>query len=348
MKKTWLLVLRLAAFAASLGAFKLRRLGLGSRLRSLLFSVEDDCAESDGDSVSVSEWTPRPDVTRFVGRVMYDGAGFRGWQDQDKRLRTVQGTMNRAFRQRFDSESVHVTGSSRTDFGVHARGQAFHFDLPAKEASSILSSTESHSKFEYTMNRLLPDDIRIYNVTWAPVKYNEPFFHAIASAKAKHYSYKFCLNDFVEPSQRRYCSHFYKPIDLQLFEESLKCFVGTHDFSAFANKIEHNTRDFNAARLSKFSARRNIMNVSLSPEEGLKGYYRIDFYIGSALYRMLRNIVGTSKLVGEGKMPLQTLKDLIERHPSRRDNPSKSAPPEGLTLESVYFDHYGALSIPQN
>ena len=274
----------------------------------------------------------RTDTRRYVGRVLYDGSAFRGWQDQDPRLRTVQGTMNKVLRQRFGLDNLHVTGSSRTDHGVHANGQCFHFDLPAAVEVS------DFDKFSYTMNRMLPDDVKIHNVSLAPYNEGGPYFHAISSATHKHYSYRFSTNAFVPPRLRRYCTHVWQPLDMDLLRTCLACFVGTHDFSAFANRIEHTTRSFNPARMSKFSCRRHIRSITMQQEE--PGVYRIDIVLSSALYRMVRNIVGTSLLVSTGRMPLAELRDLLERHPGRRENPAKSAPPEGLTLERVYFDHY--------
>lgn len=277
----------------------------------------------------------RTDTRRYVGRCAYDGSAFRGWQDQDPRLRTVQGQMNRVFRQRFSLESVHVTGSSRTDHGVHANGQAFHFDLPA-----ALRIDDDFDKFVYTMNRMLPDDIKIYNVMHAPAPPPEgPYFHAIASATRKHYSYRLSTNDFVPPRQRKYCTHVWQPLDLELFNQSLSCFIGTHDFAAFANRIESTTKNFSPERLRKFSCRRRIDSIVLRPD-GAPGQFCIDIHLSSALYRMVRNVVGTSLLVGTGRMPLSELQDLLHRAPSRKENRAKSAPPEGLTLEHVYFDSF--------
>ena len=312
--------------------------GLVSSLRSLRWSNRLACVDSEDIVSSQSSFCVRPGTTRFVGRVQYDGAGFRGWQDQDPRLRTVQGTMNKLFRQRFSRDKVHVTGSSRTDFGVHAKGQAFHFDLPDEAAQTLLSSPEDRAKLSFTMNRMLPDDIKIYNVSLAPIVQGEPYFHAIASAVGKHYSYTFSTNPFVEPHRRRYCAHVWRPIDLELFSRCLECFVGESDFNSFANRIEHNTRDFPPERLAKFSTRRRIFSISLSETE--PGYHRVDLHLESALYRMIRNIVGTSLLVAEGKMSYAALQDLLVRHPSRAENKAMSAPPEGLCLEKVYFSHY--------
>jgi tRNA U38,U39,U40 pseudouridine synthase TruA len=82
-----------------------------------------------------------------------------------------------------------------------------------------------------------------------------------------------------------------------------------------------------------------VNSISLVDEGG--GYYRVDVHVESALYRMIRNIVGSSFDVACGQMSLQTLKRLLEdASASRQDNKAQSAPPEGLALEMVFYDNY--------
>ena len=83
---------------------------------------------------------------------MYDGTGFKGWQtqDTDKVVRTVQEMIGKQLCTRYDTK-ITVVGASRTDLGVHARGQALHFDLP-KECEDL-------KYLEFQMNRMLPDDV---------------------------------------------------------------------------------------------------------------------------------------------------------------------------------------------
>ena len=152
------------------------------------------CSALDVDSIDHANTR-----LRYVARVMYDGTGFRGWQDNDAKLRTTQGVISRALSRRFD-KTIRVTGASRTDKGVHARGQTIHFDIPF---------AEDPSQLEYVMNRLLPDDVRLYNVAFAPLGTPEQvmvgqLFHATASSIGKLYSYRFCTNKFVDPMKRRY------------------------------------------------------------------------------------------------------------------------------------------------
>ena len=202
--------------------------------------------------------------TRLVGRVLYDGTDFAGWQSQGeatekRRVRTVQSTLNKVVRRRFNMNELHVTGSSRTDAGVHARGQAFHLDLPnylcgpsdktPKELKRLTGSSTPAEEgldlqfLEFSLNRMLPNDVKVYNISYAPLvkprrlpeeeggnlvyetlapaqksftckeaieegDFIRSDFHAIASAKAKLYKYRFCINSFVDPTRTRFVAHF--------------------------------------------------------------------------------------------------------------------------------------------
>ena len=156
-----------------------------------------------------------PQRIRYASRVCYDGSKFHGWQDQ-KVIRTVQGTLSRTLSRRFDQE-LRVTGASRTDQGVHAQGQVMHFDLPP---DLQLSDIEL---FEHSFNRMLPTDLRIYNLTIAPRGDHDQIaagelFHATKSAIGKQYIYRFSTRPFVDPLRRNYCSHVRFPLDVPLFQ----------------------------------------------------------------------------------------------------------------------------------
>lgn len=273
---------------------------------------------------------------RYVARVCYDGTAYRGWQEQDPKTRTVQATISRELTRRFGT-TIKVSGASRTDFGVHARGQACHFDLEPNQMKGSLQN------FEFTFNQMLPKDIKISNVSYAPFGTPEQvvtddIFHATKSAVGKLYVYRFCTNTFVDPIFRNYYAHFYRPMNMQLFEACLQKFVGTHDFRAFGNRLEKLAKQYEGTRYADIDTIRTVHSAKLIDEGG--GYYRIEFHIKSALYRMIRNIVGTSAFVATGMMDEVTLQSLITAAPSRQENCAMSAVPHGLTLEHVYYDNY--------
>ena len=230
---------------------------------------------------------------------------------------------------------ISCTGASRTDLGVHARGQAIHFDLP--------EPCEDLTHLEFTLNRMLPDDVRVFNISSAPLGTEEQvktedMWHATKSATGKLYTYRFCTNLHVDPIRRRYCTHVYQPTDIALLEKCLQVFVGTHDFQGFANKVAFLTRE-HEEKNKEFITIRTINSVRLV-HESEPGYYAIEFNLRSALYRMVRNIVGASLLVAQGGMKMELLEEILHTGGKRNINVSRPAPPEGLTLEHVYYDHY--------
>jgi tRNA pseudouridine38-40 synthase len=243
----------------------------------------------------------------------------------------VQGILKNALSERF-SDKISVIGASRTDAGVHSRGQAIHFDVE--------KPIENIQNFEFTMNRVLPDDIRIYNVSIAPggtpeqILENE-LWHATKSAIGKVYSYTFCTNKYIDPMFRKYCGHMYFPVDIQLLEKSLKLFVGTHDFSAFSNQVDRKKIEFATKNMS-YSTIKTIYSIDLIPlndygsstnlhcnhlssrgpnhitdQNTNSGYYRIDIYLNSALYRMVRNIVWACAYTAGGMMTYEDLESLL-------------------------------------
>lgn len=276
---------------------------------------------------------------RYVARVIYLGTAYQGWQVQPNQ-QTVQGTLHKVFKQRFD-QSIYPVGASRTDAGVHANGQAIHFDIPADYNIGCLDL------FESAVNRLLPPTIKIYNVSKAPPgnaeqrRTGEPF-HATKSAEGKLYSYRFCTNRFVHPFDQHRYAHIYHPfcpIQLNLLEESLKIFVGTHNFTAFANKIDKKYEEFSSKEV-EYSPIRTIRSITIHEEDPVKNYYRVDFLIESALYKMIRNIMGTAFQVSMKKMPIQEMQELLYQAKTRKENHAKGAVGHGLTLEHVFYDYY--------
>lgn len=109
-------------------------------------------------SAVVFESSLSPSPIRYRFRVAYDGTDFAGWQIQP-RARTVQGVIERALTKRFSGQPVTILGASRTDAGVHARGQMAHADLPMAVNTTML---------EFQLNRMLPHDVRLFDLEPAP------------------------------------------------------------------------------------------------------------------------------------------------------------------------------------
>jgi len=120
--------------------------------------------------------------------------------------------------------------------------------------------------------------------------------------------------------------------------------IGLHDFKAFADRVEHTTKEYEDKGKS-FNTTRFIHSIKLNEEDGEeRGYYRIDIHLESAMYKMVRNMVGTAMYIANGGMDRDQLVKLLALENdlglTRNDNKAKSAPPEGLCLEHVYYDHY--------
>ena len=120
----------------------------------------------------------------------------------------------------------------------------------------------------------------------------------------------------------------------------LQHYEGSHDFVCFAGALEANARKMGVPVLNTV---RTITQCQLICEDETLGYYRIDIYLDGALYKMVRNLVGTAMDVCRGALDEETFAGFLHDNPSQRglsrmDNICKPAPPQGLTLERVYYD----------
>lgn len=265
-------------------------------------------------------------IVRYRFRVAYDGTDFAGWQVQP-RARTVQGCIEAALSKRFGGFRVMTLGASRTDAGVHARGQMCQADLPHAVDGAAL---------EFQLNRMLPADIRVFDVEPAPqptqwqAEQSLPW-HAIVNAVGKRYTYRLSASKGpMDPMQRLYRARVaYAPIDLGVLESALDLFVGEHDFKAFANTALH-------VETSKRSTIRRVDGMTLVDEGHGDATIVVD--LDGALYKMVRNIVGTAVAVARGQMALDDVGELLTGRHNRGQNPAKAAPAHGLTLQAVFYD----------
>src|SRR4029453_12167077 len=154
---------------------------------------------------------------KFV--ISYDGGNFPGWESQ-KHGNTVQDRLEEAF-ERVCGTRLAVTGSGRTDSGVHALGQCAHVDVPAAHFAA--------ARWLKALNGVLPPAIRILQARFV-VK----GFHARFSAKGKVYRYRI-INGMVRPPlEIGRAWQLASPPDRELLGRAAKFFVGRHDFTAFA------------------------------------------------------------------------------------------------------------------
>jgi tRNA pseudouridine38-40 synthase len=278
-------------------------------------------------------------TTRYRGRAAYDGNGFQGFQLQPDR-RTIQGELEEVLARRFQ-RLVRVVGASRTDAGVHARGQAIHFDLKEGE----IESQQDLEKLQRSMNSMLRQDLQVYNLQEAPVLDKEVNgilriypWNAMLDSTGKLYIYRLSAAKSMDPLERhnRYDTKW-KDTNVDVLERTLKHFEGSHDFRAFAGGIEQMEKRMKGGTMN---TRRQVYSIDIVDEGA--GMYRIEVRLKGALYKMIRNMVGTALDVAWGHLSEEDFLALLHRTEAagRTQNKSKPAPPEGLTLEQVYYEDF--------
>jgi tRNA pseudouridine38-40 synthase len=253
----------------------------------------------------------QPPLPCYKMTIAYDGTLYGGWQWQINTVSIqslIQNALSTVLR-----KPTKVIGSGRTDAGVHALAQIAHFrNTDELDLSRLL----------FSLNALLPSDIRILAIDSI-----SPFFHARFCAVSKLYHYQLHLDPVIDPFQRLYTHRPSHPVDVALLEEAAQAFIGTHDFTSFAN-----TR----STLSKMGNVRTIYRLDiLKREKGLC----LAFEGNGFLYKMVRNIVGTLLDVCSGKIPLSDIEKIFAARDRRAAR--IAAPAQGLFLVRVeYPDHF--------
>lgn len=269
--------------------------------------------------MSRTDWNrPTPEQFQVAGgfrriamEVAYCGSDFCGWQQQDG-MRTVQSDLQTALAAMLGFEVV-VSGSGRTDSGVHARCQVCHFDLP--ETCTIPAKA-----FQYGLS--LPKDVQVLRSYDAP-----PQFHSRFSAMAREYRYFIrSTADFTCFEEGR-VSKMRKLPSLELLNSYAVQIRGTHDFSTFTGAGDASESHF-----------RDIYESEFFLEESVYGgpvlIYRIS---GNAfLYHMVRSLVGTMMTLAKTNAPAESFGEILNS--KDRSRALLTARSEGLYLWRICFD----------
>lgn len=266
--------------------------------------------------------------------VSYDGTDYNGFQSQPEG-HTIQNRLEHAIRM-LTGEPVKVTGSGRTDAGVHARAQTVNF--PTASAIPI-------ERWAIALNTRLPDDIVVRKAWVAPDGFN-----ARRHASSKTYRYTINCNRVPDLFRRRYEFHHPTPLDIEAMREGLRHLVGEHDFTSFASR-----------QSTKPSHVRTVLEAKLELEREATGDEIFDFAYGAEwdaehypgksrgiihlyvkgngfLYNMVRIIAGTMIQVGEGKIPPARIADILAARNRSQAGPTAVA--KGLNLWEVTYDPY--------
>ena len=237
--------------------------------------------------------------------IEYDGSNYFGWQKQNNK-ETVQETIERAILA-VTGEKINLTGSSRTDTGVHAKGMVANF----KTNTSI-----PPNKIKFALNNKLPDDIVIINSE----EVSEDF-HSRYNSKGKTYCYTIINRRDRLALGRNYAYQFKWDLDIERMKSACKYFLGEHDFCAFMS--------------SGSSVKTTVRTINELYIENNKDEIKIFISANGFLYNMVRIIVGTLIMVGIGKISDKDIINIIES--KDRTKAGACVPANGLTLEKVYY-----------
>lgn len=245
-------------------------------------------------------------VKNFKLTIEYDGGLFHGWQRQ-KDDRTVQGEIEKALFT-MTGDKITLTGSGRTDAGVHAIGQVANF---------LCETNHSPEVFQKGLNSLVPEGVVIKECCQADNK-----FHARFDAKSKTYHYRILNRSLPAVIGRQYLWYIRKNLDIDAMKVSIDHIRGLHDFKAFEG-----------AGSPRSHTIRNVMKADLELKKNDNLVFEIK--ADGFLRFMVRNIVGTLVDVGLGKItPDEFKKILLSKD---RANAGATAPPHGLFLISVDY-----------
>lgn len=246
-------------------------------------------------------------MTRWKATCAYDGTDLFGWQSQP-RGNTVQDYIEKRLREIF-GKNIRLHGSGRTDRGVHAKGQVFHFDaIWSHKTSDLLNA----------MRTSLPESIHIIKLTQVSES-----FHARFSAKRKRYVYNLYEGYAFPTESRYYWSLGTRKLKVDLMKQAATYLVGTHDFSAFA-AIPRGARDSDSVK--------EIIRLDIVKQGR---YIRIITEGTGYLYKMVRSIIGALVDVGLGKLTPEDIDEILKsRHRTMR---VKTAPAKGLFLGKVFY-----------
>jgi len=245
-------------------------------------------------------------VPRYRLTLEYDGSPFVGWQRQVSGP-SVQGALEEAIA-KFSGETVTVTGAGRTDAGVHALGQVAHFDLVKNFAPNKVRDALNHF--------LRPAPVAVLEAALAA-----PDFHARFAATARHYLYRIVCRRAPLALDRGRAWHVVRDLDAEAMHTAAQSLVGRHDFTTF--RAAECQAQSPVKTLDKLAVRRALDEID------------VEASARSFLHHQVRSMVGTLKLVGEGKWRVREVAEALKARDRGRCGPV--APPDGLHLVRVDY-----------
>jgi tRNA pseudouridine38-40 synthase len=247
---------------------------------------------------------------RFKLTIEYDGTPFCGWQRQADRM-SVQQALEEAI-ERFSGEVVATQAAGRTDAGVHALGQVAHFDL-------------GRNWDPFRVREALNYHLRPHPVVVIECDAVSEAFEARFSAIARHYEYRILNRRAPAAIERNQIWHVPMPLDTKAMNAAAQLILGRHDFTTF--------------RSSECQANSPIRTLDAFAVSGYGEVVAITASARSFLHHQVRSMVGSLKLVGEGKWSPADFRAALDAADRRRCGPM--APASGLYLTGVDYPPAG-------
>lgn len=238
--------------------------------------------------------------------LQYEGTRYQGWQRQTTSDNTIQGKLE-VLLSKMCKESIEISGSGRTDAGVHAMGQVANF-----HTSSLMTTDEMLTY----CNRYLPEDIAVVEVSEAA-----PRFHSRLNACGKCYCYRVINSSIPNVFWRKFAQEVPETLDMAAMRKAAELLLGEHDFKSFTS-----------AKKGKKSTVRRIDEISIEKENDLLTFT----FVGNGfLHHMIRILMGTLLEVGMGKRSPESMTDILEAR--NREMAGPLVPAKGLTLMKVFY-----------
>lgn len=235
--------------------------------------------------------------------IQYDGTRYSGWQIQANAL-TVQEVISSSI-QKILQEEVNLIGSGRTDAGVHALGQVANF---------MTDKNLDTSKFKYSLNAVLPDDIAIDNIELA-----EEQFHSRFSAKKRSYIY--LISDKKSPFYDRYSYTSFYEMNIEKLNLLSSVLVGVQDFTSFS-KVNTDVQN-------------KFCEVYDARWRRQKNFYIFYIEANRFLYGMVRAVVGSIIRANQLNDGNEFLKNILSQ--KDRTTAADAVPAKGLFLYKVKY-----------
>ena len=285
--------------------------------------------------------------------VAYDGTNYHGWQVQPREI-TIEGVLNEALTA-LTGEEIQVIGASRTDAGVHARGNVAVFDTESRIPGE---------KFSYALNQRLPEDIIIQKSEEV-----DRDFHPRYQECRKTYEYTILNRRFPLPEYRNTAHFDYGNLDIEAMKKACKAFIGEHDFAGFCSagaqvkttvrtiyslevecmelggvqKENHAEKKTEYEKISddvniktgEEQENNGLVNIKDDEEQENNRLIKIRVNGNGFLYNMVRIIAGTLLEVGKGNVAPEQMEDIIKSTDRKEAGPT--APAKGLKLVEIRY-----------